>query len=310
MTLSFAKKAKDFLPTKSLKYMLHHHLSGYEPARPLSKVHASALTKPEGFCPRYYALHDVLSAKPKDEWLSTSERVTYDMGRDLQDRIVHHFADQGKAIGHWRCMACSKLHEFCKRPAKCVNCGCRGFRPEEVRFESASTGASCGIDMLLSNGEAKLQPVEIKTMDKEQFKGLVAPLAEHKLRTNLYLRIIAESEHNWSSLVNTQKAKVLYTSKGGFGCADPELKKWGLSDQYSPFKEYEIIRSDNATEELALRAKTVKDFRDGKIGMPCGICPTAMVKRAMYCTMKKACFSGEHPPQHDWKTGKTLAAGS
>jgi hypothetical protein len=301
MALSFAKKMKDMVPTKSLKWMLHNHLSGYEDARPLSRVHASELTKPEGFCPRFYALHDVRKAKPKDRWLSTSEAVTFDMGRKLQDSIVHWFADMGKAIGHWKCQACGRVHEFCKRPDKCTNCFCKGFNPEEVRFLSAANGASCGIDMLVNRDEPKLTPVEIKTMDKEQFKGLVAPLAEHRVRTSLYLRIIEESAHNWSNLVNMKKAIILYTTKGGYGCADPDPKKWGLSDQFSPFKEFEVTRDDSKTDDYAMRAKVVKDFRAGNIGMPCGICPTALVKRAVYCPMKGPCFSGEHPPEYEWQ---------
>jgi hypothetical protein len=301
VALLFAKKMGDLIPANSLKYLLHSHLSGPQPGRPLKNVHASSLTKPEGFCPRYYALHDVTQVKVGQEWLSTSESVTYGIGNDLQDSLVHTFADMGLAIGHWKCLACDKVQEFCKRPAKCPKCGCRGFKPQEVRFESAVSGASCGVDMLLSLKTPKLIPVEIKTMDKEQFKGLVAPLSEHRLRTNLYLRIIGESGHSWSNLVSSQKAKLLYTTKGGYGCADPELKKWGLSDQYSPFKEFDISRADAQTEEQTKRAKVVKDFREGKIEMPCGICSTATAQRAKSCSIRKICFSGDHPPKHEWR---------
>jgi hypothetical protein len=122
------------------------------------------------------------------------------------------------------------------------------------------------------------------------------------LRTNLYLRIIDESAHTWSTLVNTQKATVFYISKGGYGCADPELRKWGLTEGFSPFKEFEIARDDKATEAVAARSKVVKDFRDKKIGMPTGVCSTAMAKRAITCNFKAACFSGDHPATHDWST--------
>lgn len=137
------------------------------------------------------------------------------MGTDLQDAIVHHFADMGRAVGHWKCTACGKVHQFCKRPGKCENCGCKGFKPEEVRFQSAISGASCGVDMLVQLGGPKLFPVELKTMIKDQFAELVAPLQEHRLRTNLYLRLISESEQPWSNLVSTEEARVLYVCKGG-----------------------------------------------------------------------------------------------
>ena len=128
-------------------------------------------------------------------------------------------------------------------------------------------------------------------MDKDQFKELKGPLAEHRLRTNLYLRIMAESSSPWSNTINHEKATVLYISKGGWGCADPQLKEWGLKEQFSPFKEFEIARDDSQTDDLADRARTVKEFRAGKVGMPFGICATALVPRAMKCPLRAACFS-------------------
>ena len=299
--MNYLKKASEFKPEQSIKYLLHRHLSGFDPARPLSRVHASELTKEEGFCPRFYALADVTQAKAKDRWLTTSEEVTFHMGRVLQDSVVNWFADMGKAIGHWKCMGCGTMHEFVTRPEKCKVCGIKAFHPEEVRFQSALNGASCGVDMLVGMGEPKLRPVELKTMDKDQFKALLAPLAEHKLRTNLYLRLIEESPHPWSKNVSTEKATIMYISKGGYGCADPDMAKWGLSDKFSPFKEFTITRDDKQTNDLVARAKAVTDFRAGKVGMPTGICPSALSKRAHFCKLKTTCFSGDHPPKHDWK---------
>lgn len=301
MAISFLKKAKDLKPERSIKYLLHQHMSGWDPARSLKVIHASELTKEEGFCPRFYALADVTKYKGKDRWLTTSDRCTFDMGRDLENRVVHAFADMGKAICHWKCVACGTMHEFQTRPLACKTCGVKIFEHKEVRFESAVSGASCGVDMLVALGEPKLRVVELKTMDKEMFKELKAPLAEHRWRTNYYLRIIAESAHNWSKMVSTDSATILYVSKGGYGCADPELAKWGLTDKFSPFKEFEIKRDDALTDMLSARAKVVKDFRDGNVGMPYGICETALSKRAKYCPLKGVCFGGDYPPEYDWK---------
>jgi hypothetical protein len=214
--------------------------------------------------------------------------------------VVNWFADMGKAVCHWKCQSCGRLHEFQVRPYKCQACQHPRFTPIEVRFESAVSGASCGVDMLVAMGETKLRPVELKTIDKEQFKDLKAPLAEHRWRTSLYLRIIAECEHSWSNLVSCEKATVLYISKGGYGCADPQLKAWGLSDKFSPFKEYEIKRADAETNDLVRRARAVKLFRSGEAGMPCGICKTALEKRATSCPLRGACFSGDWPHANDW----------
>ena len=306
--MTFIQKAKALDYTKSVKYLLHNHLAGMEPDRGKDVVHASELSKDEGVCPREYALYRITKSKPGARYLSTAENVTFTMGTMLQDIVVQTFADMKKAIGHWRCRSCHHLHEFQLRPWACATCGSKaGFKAEEVRFQSAICGATCGVDLLLALGEPKLRPIEIKTIDKDMFKDkhtgkeLVAPLAEHKLRTTFYLRLIAESDHPWASMVSTEAATILYVSKGGFGCQDAQLKTWGLKETFSPFKEFTITRDDKMVEALARRAKIVKDFHDGKIGMPCGVCPTAFAKRAKWCAQRVPCFSGEYPAQHQWK---------
>jgi rubrerythrin len=299
-SMHFAKKLKHFMPQRNLRYLLHDHLSGFERPRGLQKVHASELTRAEGFCPRFYALADASKARLKDQWLGAADVATFQLGRMWQDSIVHWFADMGRAVGHWRCLACNQLHEFQKRPVKCAGCGSRAFKPEEVRFESAISGASCGIDMMVDVGDPLLLPVEIKSMKKEEFAELLAPLAEHRLRTALYLRLIEESEHPWSSLVQHDRAKVLYVCKGGY-VADAELRQWGLPDRYSPFKEFDVGRADQQTDELSRRAKVVKDYRSGAVAMPAGICASALAKRARSCALCKLCFSGDHPPAYQWQ---------
>ena len=299
--MKFLSKVKLVDHTKSIKYQLHNHLSGYEKGRPMANIHASELTKPEGFCPRAYALSDVTKQKPGDRWLTTSENITFHLGRVMQDSVVDWMGDMGKAIGHWKCLACNHLHQFQSRPFKCEQCASKVFKPEEVRFVSAATGASCGVDMLAALGGTKLVPIELKTMAADQFKTLIAPLAEHKLRTNLYLRIIAESDHPWASMVSHERARIMYISKSGYGCADDSLKAMGIKEGFSPFKEFEVARDDDQTQDPAMRSKVVKDFRDGQVEMPRGICPSALTNRAKGCALKAACFSGEYPGVYQWK---------
>ena len=139
--------------------------------------------------------------------------------------------------------------------------------------------------------------VEVKTIGPEDFKKLEAPLAEHRLRTNLYLRCIDESSDELRSHVRTDIAKVLYVSKGGYGCSDESVCKWGFRDQkYSPFKEFTITRNDADTQSYCDKALALKVFRDNPLPLaerplPARICPNALVKRATYCPKMKDCFS-------------------
>lgn len=299
----FMKKLSSLVPAHDLKYLLHSHLNVKEPERSTRTMHASEVTK-EGFCPRYYALMDTTDTAPPARWVTTSDQVTWRIGRVLQDAVVEWCAEMGRVIGHWACLGCGKVHEFQARPTKCDHCRCRAFAPEEVRITSTESGISGGFDMLISLSPTKLRVVEIKTIDKDKFKELVAPLAEHRIRTALYLRLVAECDHPWAKRIDTKSADILYVTKGGFGCQDDELKGWGLHEVFSPFKRFTIKHTDADTDELCRQATVVKQFRDGTAGMPEGICHTALDKRAKACAACKACFSGDYPAENLWRTGE------
>lgn len=300
----FIKKSSALAPPKSLMYRLHRHLSDMDEHRSMGTIHASELTKTDGICPRFYALTDVteISLPLRDK--STSEEVTWEFGRQIQDMVVNWYADAGMAICDWRCLntTCGYVKSLCKRPATCPKCSSKSFKPVEPRFISKKTGASAGIDMLVEWDPASpWQIVEIKSIDKDEFKKLAMPLAEHRLRTNFYMRIVAEAGVKTPKPIDFKTGWVFYTSKGGYGTSNPELRKWGISDYFSPFKEYTVRREDAMTNEIAHRSSVVNDFRNGKVGMPCGVCPHSMCERAKKCPARKACFSGDFPPTYDWR---------
>ena len=295
--MRFLKQSGDMVPNDSPKFLLHRLLSDYQDARSLEHVHASELTKEGGICARLYGLVDLTKTAALPTWLTTSQAVTYELGHLLEARIINWYADIGAATTNWQCMACGTITEFSTRPKDCHGCGCTGFKPDNYRFESSKTGISCGIDLLLSLPKKdKLTVLEIKTIAPDEFKALAAPLAEHRLRTNLYLRCIAESAEARAKLVDTTEAFILYVTKGGFGVKDEFIKAWGLHDGFSPFKEFKIKRQDKDTEDLIAPAIKVKHFRQGLIGLPGPICSTALGKRAQDCHLRKACFSGDWPP--------------
>lgn len=289
----FLKKLKEVVgEAPPLSSMLHAHLRTQDMERPYDRIHASELTK-ENYCPKRLALKVKTNAPRGFRWLSTSENVTFDMGRKLQDSVVHWFSDMKRAFADWKCDSCGQMHSFVIRPEKCGTCGCRSLAPHEIRFKSSLSGASCGVDMLVKIGNAvKLRPVEIKTIDKDQFKALKMPQAEHRQRTTLYTRIIAEDTGPVSPYVDPSRAIILYVSKGGYGCAQDWLAQAPTFDKFSPFKEYEILRNDSEVEDLSKMAAEFTKFLDtGK--MPCGICATAFSKTAQGCDMKNECWSGK-----------------
>jgi hypothetical protein len=281
--------------TYSPKFLLHRHLVREETARSYTKVHASDLMGRKEFCPREYALGLKYLNPRDDERIATAEAVTFEYGYAVESLVRKWFSQMDRAHGNWECLACSKTYEFQRRPFKC-SCGSKAFDYKEITFTHGSSGVTCRPDLFLDFGRPKLTVLEIKSIDKEEIKKLAAPLAEHRWRTNLYMRIIDQSDSPHRDLIDTQDAFVLYVTKGGYGFKDEQLKKWKLNDSdFSPFREFPVVRDDSQTDELLARAAMVREYRKTGV-MPLGVCPTMLCQRAKWCKQAKHCWS-EHEVQ-------------
>lgn len=286
----------------SVKEMIHYRLAGWEEPRSHHTLHASDLMKDLEFCPREFAFLDNGLAKKKHQFIGTSLRLTFDHGKEVEYNIRNSYL-RDVVSGWWKCNVCGHRHPtFGKEPkVKCQKCGWGNWVYDEVRFVSPISGISGSLDILLDVKQAKLRIVEVKTMDKDEFKSLKAPLAEHKFRTSLYLRLAEESDHSISERVNISEAHILYVSKS-YGFKDESLKAAGIADaSFSPFKEFTVKRDDSLTDTAVEKAKALKAVRDNpSLGMPCGVCINGLTKRAQKCSAVSSCFSGASPSNITW----------
>jgi len=298
MPLKLTKTIKQAIP--DIRKPLHAYLAGFSPGRPATKLHASDITKqdPE-FCPRAHALRAMAKTLP-NEFATTADRVVWRLGLELQEAATQWYADIGMAVGDWKCRHCSQWYRFMKRPKFCTveGCGHKEFKYEEVRAFSPVTLASCGLDVLLDVDRPKLAIVEIKTLEKDEFKKLVAPKAEHKLRTCLYMQTVAEAtaagEDHRMAQIESEYAYVMYITKGGWGQMDPEIATWGFKDgAFSPFKVYPIPRNDEIVLPYRNRALAYKAWKDGK-GLPDRTCTNSFQPEAKKCAKMVECFSGKY----------------
>ncbi len=297
MTLKLKpKKAVD--PNDLLAFHLHKHLARTDDYWRVDHLHASDVTK-DDFCPRYFALCDILGHIPKPRNSATCEQVVYAQGRMHATMLINWFAEMGLAWGNWGCLSCGNITKLARRPKKCSvpKCRARLFRYIEMRITSKKSGIGCGIDLFIAlPGHDMLTVVELKSLGKEEFKALKMPLAEHRVRTSLYLKCLSECGEEFVQGVDTDEARILYISKGGYGAKTTvPTKGWGLRDRaWSPFKEFTITRDDSMTEDYVERAAPVHKFRTTGI-MPCGVCPHALASRAEGCELRPQCFSGNYP---------------
>lgn len=276
----------------NLVQLLDQKLSGFSTARSHRKVHASSVTSEyKQFCPREYALLDVLKKKQKDEYIACATRIAFDIGEAYHDLVRNQWL-LDVAVGEWKCGCCGYHHPFSRYPNYgCMHCGKKQWRYEEVNVVSQSSGISGSIDFIADLGGPKYVTIELKSIDKDQYKALVGPLSEHRVRTCLYLHLIEDSDIPFKSKLETDYALILYISKG-YGIKNPEEGK------VLPFREFTIRRGDADVSPYFATAKSVQDFRQAGGALPKGVCPTNLCKRAQACAVKNECFSATFGPEY------------
>jgi len=277
---------------RGLRYHLHRVLSGYEENdRPVTAVHASDLSDGwREFCPRERALLTHQGKGRPKSFVSTSWRVTYDIGWFVEDLVVKALAKAKVAVAKWRCEGCGSVTKLGMCPWKCSNCGCRVLAHESIGFRSKISGVHGHTDCFALLGD-KYEIVEVKSIDKIEYTKLVAPLAGHRWRTSLYMRLAEESDFEYKDRLELKRARIIYVSKGGYGTAAPDVKKWDFRDDaFSPFKEYTIERHDDETDDMLERARIFLEWRNGG-SFPGRICDTAICKQAKSCPVVHECFS-------------------
>jgi hypothetical protein len=278
-------------PKVSIIQALKSNMGGYQPARSIATVHASDITK-SNFCPRHWALLDILKAQKKDEYISTALQATFDVGKATAKVLVEEWAGES-AIGNWKCLRCDANKKMTTKPKK----GCPGhgakclWEYEEPAFLSTQYGVSGSIDVLMELGVPLWMVTELKIIKVEDFENLVAPLPEHRIRTALYLKLIADSNDPAKNKINLHEARVLYVSRG-YG------KKNADHGDIMPFKEYTVQRDDTVLEKPLAKALQIKKFREDGL-MPSGICNTALDKPAKSCNVCTQCFSGQFPTMQE-----------
>lgn len=276
------KKAKKEVIQTLIKLM-----GRYYPERSHETVHASDVTK-SGFCARKYRLMDVLNLKQPDTYIGPGLRATFDVGKMTAKLLTDQWSGD-QALGHWKCNTCGTKKLWQKKPSDgCAGMGRCAWEYEEVNFVHEQTGLSGSIDLFMSLGQPKATAIEIKIMKVEDFDKLVAPLGEHKARTRLYLRLIAESVNPLRAWVDQAHAVVLYISRG-FG-----KKNMDAQAHIVPFKEYDVYRDDESVQPYIDRAALVHNARRDNFIPERTVCDSINCPTAKSCPVRHQCWSGAH----------------
>lgn len=278
-------------PKSSIIEVLKRNLAGMQPGRDRTQLHASDATK-EDFCPRQWALLDLKQVSQTPYFVPTALAVTFDLGLAVEQLLVERWA-RDAVVGNWVCQRCGDQRTmvsypggYCAMPTSTPR---HLWKYRQVVVEAPTYDLSGGIDVLFNVGVPKLLVTECKILNASDFDTIVVPQPEHRLRTNLYLKLVADSDSPYKDQFNLHEARVLYISRG-YGKKHPE---W---NEILPFKEFVVQRDDAALQPVLTKALQLKVFRtEGR--MPAGICHTAFDKAAKKCSCCTACFSGQFPAQ-------------
>ncbi len=285
--MNFIKQMLEVQESKcDLIALLQENLVKPEEPRPFSDLRASMLTGEPEFCPREVALADITGAQPKAKYIPAALRATFDVGLATEQTVAEKWLGD-RAVGHWECLRCSFTTDFTKRPQKCIACGGPRFKYRQVGFRGIhDIGGS--VDLIVDFDLGKHMAVEIKIIAGDMFADLKAPLAEHRVRTNLYLHLMRTSTSPIKERMNLDRAKILYVSRG-------HGKKHGVKGVVLPFLEFDVKYEPQSLTPYLEKAQAVKIYRDTK-KIPKGICPTSFVGRVKSCCCVKECWSGKFPP--------------
>mgnify|MGYP000846838681 CR=1 FL=1 len=283
--MNFIKQILEVQETKlDLIAMLQERLTKTEEPRPFSDLRASMLTGEVEFCPREVALADITGASPKPKYIPAALRATFDVGLATEQTVVEKWL-YDVAVGHWECMRCGFTTDFTKRPMKCVACGGSWFFYRQVGFRGVQD-IGWLVDLIVDFNVGKHMAIELKIIAPDMFADLKAPLAEHRVRTNLYLHLIRTSTSPVKERMNLDRAKILYISRG-------HGKKHGTKGVVLPFLEFDVKYEPQSLKPYLEKAQAVKIYRDTK-KIPKGVCATSFVGRVKSCGVVKSCWSGKY----------------
>ena len=299
--MGFLKRSVDRVGKLIIKDLLHAKVGGNEPARGQVTIHASDLTKQNnqwgvGYCPREVRLREVVENAPRrpPQFLPVATYVTFNEGRDKQKRLNEDWLVD-IMYGDWQCLSCGEYRKACKKPPVECDDHLHVWQYEEWRVLDYRSKTSGGIDAIVDVGREKLLIIECKIMKSDDFKALVAPLSEHRVRTRLYLRQIAGSHQKFAKKIETDYGIILYIMRG-HGCKQDDGK-------ISPFKEYVVERADAEVQHYLGMAHALTLSRQDDKLFPAGVCANQMDPRAKKCPLAKTCFSTKFTGNISWLHG-------
>ncbi len=236
-----------------------------------------------GKCVRKVALSHKYNLSIPAASLGDSMGLTFAQGTAIHDYVKEKFrkGHPDKLYGRWSCLCGNALTEpmLCNsipnRP--CVDCGKVPYiyRELEVFNDDLMVVGSPDVTLYLDSLQA-YYPIELKSMNPEDWKNLVRPVPDHILQVLFYWRLLKEAGY---SVVN--QISIIYINKGYV---------FKL-----PYKEF-VIKPEEQLHRLGIyddEARALKQYRLTGAIPPRTFCGSALCADAKACHVANVCFRYE-----------------
>ena len=234
-----------------------------------------------GKCARRIALSEKFNSPMPTQFLQESMLLTFAQGVAIHDHVKKSVieASGGNVFGTWSCR-CGQLHTdnslFSRiKSRKCSRCGGgpHNYHELELRDEDLMIVGSPDITLLLVEHSAYL-PVEIKSINPDEWKDIARPKPDHVIQVLFYWYLMRKLGYPVVDAVS-----ILYATKG-FVFA-------------SPYKEF-VLRPEKVLHRLNEyidEARYLKEARNNGALPPRSFCPNDSCANSKSCHVSKLCFS-------------------
>lgn len=237
-------------------------------------VHVSSL---EDFCARRSSLL-ILHSKNIHKNITGGHRVTFAQGRAIESFVLESLFDvlgKDRFVGSWSCSCGHHKSTGLWNDSKCEKCGHGLENYKEYSLVSDEYNIVGNPDFIYIGPKGNGVIGEIKSMNKEQFSSLTAPLPEHLRQATKYYFLAKNKKVKVSKYIH-----FIYVQK-----------EWKFG---SPYKTFEIDASEEKYEKLFNEAvedvKPVKNFIETGLLPERILCKSPMGSIAKQCSVVNECF--------------------
>lgn len=231
-------------------------------------------------CPREHVLARRFNIS-RPEPVTGGHRIVWKFGRAVEDHVRDSLLaarERRGVYGIWKCVCKHTSHQGYYPPAAtCPRCRQGLNHYHEIALIDPDNGVVGSPDMLLVE-RGWFLPVEVKSMNKEDFDRLTAPVPDHALQVAGYWRIL----HVLGYRVMPE-ARLIYVRKEFL---------WGGRNRV--YKEFTIQPGPLAplTDAMFLAARDIQEhLQAGSTPERIQGCHSASCSRARSCSVSDVCWS-------------------